>query len=808
MEIAAGLGLLGLVIQNTIEKDNTIQLDDKNLKLPPNHLSIEENRSKVYAINEKNYEKSNEMPFNMVSPIWRTNNEKYQAPIQKKLLYKINKNLPEVIKKNNEVISIEHMNNYYSDSDFSDDEMFNNNFVRRQENIKSNLKDNLKTKILVDMDSDDYDSDDSCPNTFNQQYKPLSLKNRNIPRNSNYYAEQDLMFIPGQTLRNNYVESSKFGENLDGRYGVTPDMTHNNMMPFFKSKSYGFNPEFDKKMMNTASRQVDLFTGSDQMLEFKHRQEVKSLFDPVVNRVDSVTGTPNFNDFKQSRFIPSDKRQGEKPFQPVLVSPGLNLGYYEQGNTGFQDMYRAYPKTVDQLRTANNPKVSYTPPVIPGQKGERMATIGAMNKNRPDRHYENDFNNMIPNSSLEQAPALYGKFDLKTTSRTTTAENTYLNPAKGMDKATPQYLQGQFQEGFKQTKESSGPLNAGGNKYAVPLTNYVNMIPDETLRSIIAANGQQNIGNISNSIKSYLFNSINAIPDQTLRSIISDKIQIANTVGNHQEGKMYNYQNNVPQTTMRNLTEENLYVKPISNKEMGYLFNHINAIPNTTLRELINTLYGQAGMGMKGNYEEGQMFNYENNIPETNLRNLIENQEHLLNQKGNYSEGQMYNYDNNIPDITLRNLTENNKNIIGVNDQNKQQRMFNYDDVPNITNRNTYEATKNILGPSRQTKQSFLFNYDDVPDPTIREQTGPNKNITGLKGSEQSRSRSDVSNAVLNCDKEVVLKLRSPTTSNKNKGYSRKFINYNLKNDDNSTTDTRLSTVKSNFGIPNPLYNV
>ena len=34
-------------------------------------------------------------------------NEKYKQPIEKKLLYKINKNLPNVIKKNNEVISIE-----------------------------------------------------------------------------------------------------------------------------------------------------------------------------------------------------------------------------------------------------------------------------------------------------------------------------------------------------------------------------------------------------------------------------------------------------------------------------------------------------------------------------------------------------------------------------------------------------------------------------------------------------------------------------------------------------------------------------
>ena len=800
MEIAVGLGLLGLIISNKPNEIEPIKLGD-NIKLQKENLSIEENRKKAYTLNEHNYLDSNHLNTNIVSPVWRTNNEKYKQPIEKKLLYKINKNLPNVIKKNNEVISIEHMSNSDSDSVFSDDDLYKNNFVRRQ--------DNIKTRIDVNMEQDDYDSEDSCPSSFNSQYKPMSLNKTNVPRTSNYYTEQDLMFNPNQTLQNNYVESSKFGEYLDGRYGVTPDMTHNNMMPFFKSKSYGFNPEFDKKHMNNSIRQVELFTGSDQMLQFKHKQEVKALFDPVVNRVDSVTGTPDFNDFKQSRFIPSDKRQGEKPFQPVLVNRGLNLGYFEQGNAGFQDPYRSYPKTVDQLRTMNNQKVSYSPPVIPGQKGERMATIGTMNKNRPDRHFENDFNNMIPNSSLEQAPSLYGKFVLKDTTRVN--ENNYLNPAQGVEKSTPQYLQGQFQESFKNTAESSGPLNAGGNKMSVPLINYFNMIPDDTKRNIIAMNGQNNISNISNSVKSYLYNSINAIPDDTLRSIISDKVQITNAVGNHQNGYLYNNENNITDPTMRNLTENNLYLKPISNKEMGYLFNRLDAIPDLTLRNLLNTVYSQAGMGVKGNHEEGQMYNYENNIPETNLRNLIENQKYLSNQKGNYEEGQMYNYDNNIPDVTLRNLTENNKNIIGVYNTNKQQKVFNYDDVPDITNRNTYEDTKNILGASRQTKQSFMYNYDDVPDVTIREQTAVNKNIIGFNGNKQTRSRLDVSNALLNTSKEKVLKKRNPTTSNKNKGYTRDFTKYDLKNDDNSTTDTkhsRNSGVKSNFGIYNPLYNV
>jgi hypothetical protein len=795
MELAIGLGILGLI---TSSNENNNIIHDTNIQDVKTKTTIEENKEKTFNKNEENYFDSNDKNKKMVSPVWRTNNEKWKTPFDKKLLYKINKNLPEVIKKNNNIISIEQMSD--SDSDFSDDNMKYNNFVRRQEQFNKIPK----TRIDMNMDSDDYDSDNSCPNTFDNQYAPMTLNKRNIPRSSNYYTEQDLMFNPNQTLRNNYVESSKFGENLDGRYGVTPDMTHNNMMPFFKSKSYGFNPEFDKKLTNNSVRNVELFTGSDQMLQFRHKQEVKSLFDPVVNKVDSVSGTPNFNDFKQSRFIPSDKRQGEKPFQPVLVSPGLNLGYFEQGNTGFHDMYRVMPKTVDQLRTADNPKVSYELPMLGGQKGSLMADIGITNKNRPDRLIENDFNNIIPNSSIEQAPQMYGKINLKNTNRTTTSQNNYINHAKGIEKSTPEYLQGLFSESFKQTLESSGPMNAGGNKISVPLNNYINLIPDETLRDIMARNGNQNISNISNSVKSYLYNSINSIPDETLRSIISEKINITGTSGNHQSGYLYNnfnaipeetmrsiisnntqmtgvqgnhqngylynVENNIPQQTLRNLTEDNIYLKPLSNKEMGYLFNNLNAIPDPTLRDLINSVYNVGGKGFNGNHKNGQLFNYDD-----------------------------------IPNQTLRNLTENNNNITGVG-KNTQQRIFNYDDMLNQTHRNTYEETKNIMGASKPNKQMYLFNYDDIPDVTIREQTAENKNITGLSGSKKTRSRSDVSNIHLN-DKKGHLR-RAPTISSKNKGYTRKFTEYTFKNDDNSTTSTRNSSVKSNLGIYNPLYDV
>jgi hypothetical protein len=109
------------------------------------------------------------------------------------------------------------------------------------------------------------------------QYEPLKFNENGIPRNANYYMQNDVMFNNNGNNQYKFVESSEFNENMDGRYGVTSDMTHNNMEPFFKSKTYGFNPDRIEKMADRSSRNVNLFTGSDSMLQFKHKQEVEEL---------------------------------------------------------------------------------------------------------------------------------------------------------------------------------------------------------------------------------------------------------------------------------------------------------------------------------------------------------------------------------------------------------------------------------------------------------------------------------------------------------------------------------------------------
>ena len=767
-----------------------------------------------------------------------------------------------------------------NDSIFSNDSEFNG------DNMKFiNMDDKLKTRIEVDMESEDYGYEEpKCvKNGFEEQYSPMSFNNNgDIPRNSNYYAQNDVMF--NDMSRNNgfnFVESSTFNPKMDGRYGVTGDMTHNNMQPYFKSKSYGFNPGRQEKMGERSTRNIDLFTGSDNMLEFRHKKEVGSLFDPVVNKVNSVTGVPNFNDFFQSRKIPSQKRDGEKPFQPVKVNPGLNLGYNERGDGGIRgngSLYRVLPKTVDQLRTMNNPKTTYNMPIIPGQKGNKRATIGVVNKNRQDTFFENSVESMMPTTAVEQAPALHGRIDLKETARTTTAENNHINPAQSLvDKATPQELQGKFRNTFKETfvsrpvgavsnkqqtqlvnqnnmrtemkktdREHNQPItNAGGNFNNVPLINFMNAIPEITKREILLAdNGNKNMTNISNSVRSYLFNSVNAIPDQTLRSIITENFQITNAVGNRDDGYLFNRENAVPELNMRNVNNniqianqignsEKSYLfnrknavpelnmrninnniqiaNQIGNSERSYLFNHMNAIPDPTLRNILNEAWNIDGLNFKGNEDKGYLFNSKNATPNTTIKELTEHNNNLTNILGNFKTSQMFNYKNGIPETTLREMIEKNNQILNIgNNHLMQMKLFNYDNKAKQTLRELVEQTQHLTNAmGTMLQKGKLYNFENgIPNTTLKEMTETNNNITGIKSTimEQNRSRSDVENAYLNDVREKLLKNREPVAVKHNRGKITNLTDYTFKDDSTTCSKPLYKNYSPSINIPNELY--
>ena len=86
------------------------------------------------------------------------------------------------------------------------------------------------------------------------------------------------------------------------------------------------------------------------------------------------------------------KKTLELPFEQIQVGPGLNKGYTGEASGGFhQADTRDYimPRSVDQLRTLNNPKLSYKGKILAGKNISQRGKIGKTFKHRPDTFYIN-----------------------------------------------------------------------------------------------------------------------------------------------------------------------------------------------------------------------------------------------------------------------------------------------------------------------------------------------------------------------------------------------------------------------------------
>ena len=156
---------------------------------------------------------------------------------------------------------------------------------------------------------------------------------------------------------------------------------HNNMVPFFGAN-------VTQSVYSGATDGVlDTYTGSGKNTFF-HKEEAPAMFKP-----EAGTGLPwgrqVETDFEQSRMVTSLSMKNVAPIDRVNVGPGVNDGYTNLPSGGYQqDSAREYalPRTTDELRVANKPKLTYEGEVVPGSHFiTDMGLQAPVKKNRPDR---------------------------------------------------------------------------------------------------------------------------------------------------------------------------------------------------------------------------------------------------------------------------------------------------------------------------------------------------------------------------------------------------------------------------------------
>ena len=233
---------------------------------------------------------------------------------------------------------------------------------------------------------------------------PRTGFNQKILNNNNTGYPQDS--ISRESNQTDFFTSPLSGQS------IKKESFHGNQVPFIKNKNQ------QNITNNVYSNTLGRYTGNDETYRPK-KVEVKSFFDLTPNN-SYVYGSPSYTEtIGNDRYVPSQKRQGEKPFQDIRVGPGLAAGFTAEPVGGLnQSNARDYvlPKNIDELRVLTNPKLTYEGRVVAGLKSGQRGLQAKPVKHRPERYY-----NSTPErgnlSSAVKASQLREKYYMKPTQK-------------------------------------------------------------------------------------------------------------------------------------------------------------------------------------------------------------------------------------------------------------------------------------------------------------------------------------------------------------------------------------------------------
>lgn len=186
----------------------------------------------------------------------------------------------------------------------------------------------------------------------------------------------------------NYIDSDYVISPLSGQRIASNDFKHNNMQPFFGGRiKQNMAPQ-----ANTSKLDMYNGNGSTQM----KKREVENMFETSRAPYGNPYGMEDNTDFFQSRIASQAPivRNGERPFEPTKVAPGLNEKFGSMGKGGFQELEIneiMRPKDTNDLRVLTNPKETYNTPMVPGGHfigaSADVGDVGEVRKYKPDTFY-------------------------------------------------------------------------------------------------------------------------------------------------------------------------------------------------------------------------------------------------------------------------------------------------------------------------------------------------------------------------------------------------------------------------------------
>ena len=435
------------------------------------------------------------------------------------------------------------------------------------------------------------------PDQFGNSYNP----NTNSKKNPSFTSPNTVYSLTGQPINQNKFE-------------------HNNMVPFFGAKIRGRTVD-----ANATESVLDTYSGAGS--QKIHKEERAPLFAPQ-NAINYVNGMPSVTDFIQSRVMPGSKMANVKPWEEIHVGPGLDQGYTAKGSDGFNSGMEARDKwvdrNVDQLRTVNNPKITFGLESHEGPaynwnnlSAPTPETYGKVEKYLPDKFYLNTSDRWFTTTGLEKAQTARAKEVYKPQSRVCTTSEYYGADSNVM--GTNTYAPENY-EPAKRPEYSAKPIT---NAH----TGHKNFTPGE---NDYGRDGYKLLSNNRNTTKSHEGGIIHG----AMRAVVAPILDLLrpsrkeNTIGNIRlygdvkpacgsSGVVYNPANRAP-TTIKETTEGLLGFNHLNvdaqTAGSGYLVNPQQATFNqrdTTNVQYVGTSGGATNQGV-GVYEA--QYNQHNNV--------------------------------------------------------------------------------------------------------------------------------------------------------------------------------------------------
>ena len=509
------------------------------------------------------------------------------------------------------------------------------------------------------------------------------------------------------------------------------NFNHNNMVPFFGGS---IRQSVDA---NANSAILENFNGTNNFKQEK--KAVEPLFKPTKD-VSFVNGTPNSTALYQDRYVPSMYRTNEVPTEPIHVGPGLNQGYSANPIGGFQQFDAqeyVLPRTVDQLRTLNNPKIAYESRVSGAPKSAvtNRGLHGQVEKYLPDKYYEQSKDMYLKTTGANLKPQLHGLYEDKETSRQNSVSyegvagpastyTTSLRPSV-RDSRNLNYTTDGMRNASLQVFGESDKFDHGAASFTAKHTER-ETTEDKSI-----------INNITSAVKSIIAPLLDIFRTTRKENIIGHPNKVG-YMGVQAPSKIRVHNtNDVARTTLKEtkIHDNRTGAVGVASGTKKQVVYDPNDVARTTLKE---TKIHDNRTGSLASETKKQVVYDPNDIARTTMKEtkIHDNRTGALGVANGTNKQVVYD-PNDIARTTMKEtkIHDNRTGAVGVAPGTKKQVVYDPNDIARTTMKETqiHDNRTGAVGVAPGTKKQVVYDPNDIARTTMKE-TKIHDNRTGSLG--------------------------------------------------------------------------